>query len=85
MAAGSVFLWLVIPLGWVWIASHTVKTTQPTFWPYLLILFGVPVSMFLWGKLLYRLNNVYERPVGPGQVSDRSPRHRALMAPQHAG
>src|SRR5205085_12659126 len=44
MAIGSVFLWLCIPVGWVWIASHVVKTTQPTLGPYLLILVGVPLS-----------------------------------------
>ena len=64
MAAGSISLWLVIPVAWVYLASHIVKTTQPTLGPYLLILFGVPVSMFIVGKLLYRLNHVYERLTG---------------------
>jgi hypothetical protein len=64
MAIGSVSLWLVIPLAWIYAASHVVKTTQPTLGPYLMILFGVPTSMFIVGKLLYRLNGVYERLTG---------------------
>jgi hypothetical protein len=79
MAIGSVFLWLCIPLGWVWIASHAVKTTQPTLGPYLLILVGVPVSMFVVGKLLYRLNHVYERLTGrTSEVRMQLPWHRSL-------
>ncbi|HEX8075663.1 MAG TPA: hypothetical protein VF545_11855 [Thermoleophilaceae bacterium] len=79
MAAGSVFLWLVIPLAWVWIASHSVETTQPTLGPYLLILFGVPVSMYIVGKLLYRLNHVYERVTGQvSEVRVQLPWHRSM-------
>ena len=79
MAAGSVFLWLVVPLGWVWIASHSVDTTQPTLGPYMLILFGVPVSMYIVGKLLYRLNNVYERVTGQvSEVRVQLPWHRSM-------
>ena len=64
MAVGSISLWLVIPIAWIYAASHIVKTTQPTLGPYLMILFGVPTSMFIVGKLLYRLNGVYERLTG---------------------
>ena len=79
MAIGSVFLWLVIPIGWIWVASHTVKTTQPTLGPYLLILFGVPISMVIVGKLLYRLNGVYERLTGrTSEVKMQLPWHRSL-------
>jgi hypothetical protein len=79
MAVGSVFLWLGIPLGWVWIAAHTVKSTQPSLGPYMLILFGVPVSMFVVGKLLYRLNHVYERVTGQeSEVRVQLPWHRSM-------
>ena len=86
MAAGSVSLWLVIPVAWIYAASHIVKTTQPTFGPYLLILFGVPTSMFIVGKLLYRLNGVYERLTGQdSEVRVQMPWHRSMRgerAPQ---
>ncbi len=86
MAAGSISLWLVIPVAWIYLASHIVKTTQPTLGPYLLILFGVPVSMFIVGKLLYRLNHVYERLTGQdSEVRVQLPWHRSMRgerAPQ---
>jgi len=86
MAAGSISLWLVIPVAWVYLASHIVKTTQPTLGPYVLILFGVPTSMFIVGKLLYRLNGVYERLTGQAsEMRVQLPWHRSMRgerAPQ---
>jgi hypothetical protein len=79
MALGSVSLWLVIPVAWIYLASHTVKTTQPTLGPYLLIIVGVPTSMFIVGKLLYRLNGVYERLTGQdSEVRVQLPWHRSM-------
>ena len=79
MAVGSVFLWIGIPVGWLYVASRMVKTSQPTLGPYLLILFGVPVSMFIVGKLLYRLNHVYERLTGQdSEVRVQLPWHRSM-------
>jgi hypothetical protein len=86
MAIGSVFLWLAIPVGWIYIASHTVKTTQPTLGPYLLVIFGVPISMFAFGKLLYRLNNVYERLTGQAsEVRVQLPWHRSMRGERTSG
>ena len=86
MAIGSVCLWLVIPLAWIYVVSHMVKSTQPTLGPYVVILFGVPISMFLFGKLLYRLNGVYERVTGQeSEVRVQMPWHRSMRgerAPQ---
>src|SRR5439155_18381664 len=86
MAVGSVSLWLVIPVAWIYLASHIVKTTQPTLGPYVLILFGVPTSMFIVGKLLYRTNGVYERLTGQdSEVQVQLPWHRSMRgerAPQ---
>jgi hypothetical protein len=86
MAVGSVSLWLVIPIAWIYLASSLVKTTQPTLGPYVLILVGVPTSMFIVGKLLYRLNGVYERLTGQeAEVQVQLPWHRSMRgerAPQ---
>ena len=86
MAIGSVALWLVIPVAWIYGISHTVKSTQPTLGPYVLILIGVPTSMFIVGKLLYRLNSVYERLTGQAsEVRVQMPWHRSMRgerAPQ---
>ena len=79
MAVGSISLWLVIPVAWIYAASHIVKTTQPTLGPYLMILFGVPTSMFIVGKLLYPLNGVYERLTGQdSEVRVQMPWHRSM-------
>jgi hypothetical protein len=85
MALGSVGLWLVIPVAWIWFASHTVKTTQPTLGPYMLILFGVPISMFIVGKLLYRTNALYERITGQAsEVRVQLPWHRSMRGERNA-
>jgi hypothetical protein len=79
MAVGSVVLWLGIPVGWVWVASRTVKTSQPSFGPYLLVLLATPLTMWIWGKLLFRLNAVYSRLTGQTyEVRAQLPWHRSM-------
>src|SRR2546423_10219560 len=64
MAVGSVFLWVGIPVGWLYLASRMVNTSQPTLGPYLLVIVGIPVSMVIVGKLLFKLDGVYQRLTG---------------------
>jgi hypothetical protein len=64
MAAGSVFLWIGIPVGWLYLASRMVNTSQPTLGPYLLVIFGIPVTMVIVGKLLFKLDGVYQQVTG---------------------
>ena len=79
MAVGSVFLWLVVPVGWLWIASHATKTSAPTLGPYLLVIFAIPVTMWIVGKLLFRTNHLYERVTGQdAEVRVQLPWHRSL-------
>ena len=79
MAIGSVVLWIGIPIGWLWIASHVTKTSAPTLGPYLLVLIAMPVSMWIVGKLLFRLNGVYSRLTGrTAEVRVQLPWHRSL-------
>jgi hypothetical protein len=79
MAVGSVVLWIGIPVGWVWVASRTVKTSQPSLGPYLLVLFATPISMWIWGKLLFRLNDVYSRLTGQThEVRAQLPWHKSM-------
>jgi hypothetical protein len=86
MAIGSIGLWLVIPVAWIYGVSSQIESTQPTLGPYVLILIGVPASMFIVGKLLYRLNGVYERITGQdSEVRVQMPWHRSMRgerAPQ---
>jgi hypothetical protein len=79
MALGSVFLWIGLPVGWVWVASRTVKSSQPTLGPYLLVLVATPLSMWICAKLLFRLNGLYARLTGQTyEVRTQLPWHKSM-------
>ena len=63
---GSAFLWMGIPIGWLWLAGE-LTSRSTTF--LLVILIAVPASMVAFAWLLYRVNGLYERmhgaPAGP--------------------
>ncbi|HKE77925.1 MAG TPA: hypothetical protein VKB54_01410 [Solirubrobacteraceae bacterium] len=71
MAIGSIVLWLGIPLGWLYLVSRLVNSSQPSMGPYILVLVGIPASMVIVGKLLSKLNRVY------GDVTGTTPTGRA--------
>ena len=86
MALGSVFLWIVVPVGWLWIASHSTDTSAPTLGPYLLVIFAVPITMWLVGKLLFRTNRLYERVTGTdAEVRVQLPWHKSLRDSANSG
>jgi hypothetical protein len=86
MALGSVFLWIVVPIGWLWIASHSTKTSAPTLGPYLLVIFAVPITMWIVGKLLFRTNRLYERVTGTdSEVRVQLPWHKSLRDSANSG
>ena len=86
MALGSVFLWIVVPVGWLWIASHATNTSAPTLGPYLLVIFAIPITMFIVGKLLFRTNRLYERVTGQdAEVRVRLPWHKSLRDSANSG
>lgn len=86
MAVGSVFLWLVVPVGWLWIASHATKTSAPTLGPYLLVIFAVPLTMWIVGRLLFRTNHLYERVTGQdAEVRVQLPWHKSLRDSANSG
>jgi hypothetical protein len=64
MAAGSIAMWVGLPLGLIWLASAITDSSQPTLGPYLLILIGLPVGMFAIGKLLGSLDRMHGRITG---------------------
>jgi hypothetical protein len=59
MAIGSILLWLGIPVGWLYLVSRLVSSSQPSMGPYVLVLVGIPASMVIVGKLLAKLNRAY--------------------------
>jgi hypothetical protein len=81
MAVGSVFLWIGIPVGWLYLASRMVDTSQPTLGPYVLVIFGIPISMVIVGKLLFKLDGVYSRVTGArSEVEFRAPWLKSMRA-----
>ena len=79
MALGSIFLWLAIPVGWLVLASRLTDSSQPSLGPYLVVIIGIPVSMFLVGRLLARLNGTYESVTGQqATVRVQMPWHRSM-------
>jgi hypothetical protein len=86
MALGSVFLWIVVPVGWLWIASHATETSAPTLGPYLLVIFAIPVTMFVVGKVLFRTNRLYERVTGrDAEVRVQLPWHKSMRDSSTSG
>jgi hypothetical protein len=86
MALGSVVLWIGVPVGWIWVASHIVKSSQPTLGPYLLVIFAMPITMWIVGKMLFRLNAIYSRLTGRShEVNVQLPWHRSMRGERNVG
>ena len=64
MALGSIAMWLVVPVAWLWLGSQMTTSSQPSIGPYLLVLAGTVVSMIVIGKLLGSLNRMHMRVTG---------------------
>ena len=64
MALGSVVVWLVSPLVWLWIGSQMTDSTQPSLGPYLLVLVGMVLTAVAIGKVLGMVNRTHMRITG---------------------
>jgi hypothetical protein len=73
MAIGSVVLWIGIPVGWLYLASRLVDSSQPTMGPYVLVLVGIPATMIAMGKVLAVLDRAY------GRVTRTTPQARMQL------
>ncbi len=81
MVVGSLVLWIAVPLGWLYLASQLTNSSQPSLGPYVLVIIGIPASMFGVGKALSRLNDAYGRVTGTTpRVRVQLPWHRSLRA-----
>jgi hypothetical protein len=86
MAVGSVFLWIGIPVGWIYAVSHMVNSSQPSLGPYVLLIFGIPVTMALFGKLLFGLDHIYARVTGQeSEVRFRAAWLKSMRGERDAG
>ena len=86
MAIGSILLWLGVPIGWVYLASQIVSSSQPSMGAYLLVIAGIGVSIAIVGKALAILDRTYGRVVrGSEQTGPRQlPWHRSLRGERGA-
>jgi hypothetical protein len=53
---GSLVFWIGIPLFWLWVAGQLIHE-YPSI--YLLALAACPLTMIVWGWVLYRVNAIY--------------------------
>lgn len=56
MAIGSIAVWLVSPVAWIWIASQMQDGSQPQMGPYLLVMVGLLVTTIVLARALGWLN-----------------------------
>jgi MFS family permease len=69
MAIGSIVMWVVSPVAWLWIASRMTDSSQPSLGPYLLVLIGMALTAVVIGKGLGKVNHAHMRLTG--RLSDR--------------
>jgi hypothetical protein len=71
MILGAFSMWTVIPFGWIWIGSMVSKTQQPSGGPYMIVFFGIVISICTMAWILSRLNRVYVRITGSTKLPRR--------------
>jgi multisubunit Na+/H+ antiporter MnhB subunit len=74
MAVAAMLLWIGIPLGWLWIGSQLVDSSQPSMGPYMVVVIGIIASVVIDAVVISRLNRQYERVMGSrGQIRVQLP------------
>ena len=73
MIVAALSMWTAVPLGWVWIGSQLSDTQAPAGGPYMVVLFGIVISILLLSWLLSRLNQVYIHLTGTSTVEPIRP------------
>jgi hypothetical protein len=64
MAVGSIVIWLVSPVAWLFLASRMTSSSQPSLGPYLLVIVGMAVTAVVVGKFLGMVNRTHMRVTG---------------------
>ncbi len=79
MAIGSVMMWIGAPVGWIYIVAQLSESSQVRMTTIVVILIGIPATMFFIGKALGRLNDKYgELTESPNDVQTRAPWMRSM-------
>lgn len=86
MSIAALFLWVGIPLGWLWIGSQLVSSSQPSMGPYAVVAVGIVGSVVVDAMILSRLNRTYMRVTdSDGQVRIQMPWMRSLRGERESG
>ena len=64
MIVGALFMWIGVPVVWLWLASQLASTSQPNAALYAFAGVGILLSMAGMGWVLSRLNRVYVTVTG---------------------
>ncbi len=79
MAIGSVMMWIGAPVGWIYVAAQVSGTAQVSMSAIVVILIGIPTTMYFIGKGLGRLNGLYGELTGTtNEVQIRAPWMRSM-------
>jgi hypothetical protein len=79
MSVAALFLWVGIPIGWLWIGSQLVSSSQPSMGPYAVVAIGIVASVVIDAMILSRLNRTYQRVTdSDGQVRIQLPWMRSM-------
>src|SRR5690349_15744852 len=68
MLLAAFSLWTVIPFGWIWIGSKLSSSQAPSAGPYMVVFFGIVISIIVVVFILAWLNRLYERLIGTTTV-----------------
>jgi hypothetical protein len=73
MIIAALSMWTAIPLGWVWIGSQVSEGQAPSGGPYMVVLFGIVISILVISWLLSRMNQLYVSLTGTRHVDPIRP------------
>jgi hypothetical protein len=80
MIAGSLILWLAVPVAWLWVASQIDKSLDASLRAYGVIAIGVPLTMLALFALLRRLDEAHQRLTGPVATKKLAPAWRRSLS-----
>ena len=86
MSIAALFLWVGIPIGWLWIGSQLVSSSQPSMGPYAVVAIGIIASVVIDAMILSRLNRTYQRVTETdGQVRLQLPWMKSMRGERESG
>jgi hypothetical protein len=73
MLVAAISLWTAVPLGWIYVGSKISATQFASGGPYMVVFFGIVVSILAIAWLLARLNGVYVQLTGTNSIAPIRP------------